>query len=319
MKTLTCIALAFLFVISAVTCAQPPPPARPMAKRVVIISIDGLRPDVALRAAAPNIRRLMQRGSYSYWAHTVAEAYTLPAHLSMLTGVTPLRHGITWNDHIEGAYSNVPTIFERAKKAGLSTGVVTGKSKFICLNKPGTLDWFHFGDEDVERDADVAKIAIDMIRQHKPDVLFVHFGDVDSVGHANGWGSQQQLAAAEAADGAVGKVLAVLEELRILDDTVVIVTADHGGRGTQHGPNDGPSRYIPWIIAGPGINADSDLTLASDRAIGIEDTCATACAVLGITTNTELDGKPVEQAWLAKGAQLPQTATSSPASSNPNP
>ena len=70
-------------------------PARPLAvRRVLIVSIDGLRPDALLRANAPAIRGLMQRGSFSMWARTTAVSVTLPSHVSMLTGVTPNHHHI---------------------------------------------------------------------------------------------------------------------------------------------------------------------------------------------------------------------------------
>src|SRR5687767_13876906 len=52
--------------------------------RVLIISVDGLRLDLLLRADAPHVRSLMARGSYTFWARTVPEAYTLPAHVSMV-------------------------------------------------------------------------------------------------------------------------------------------------------------------------------------------------------------------------------------------
>src|SRR5262252_2056340 len=54
--------------------------------RVLIISIDGLRPDLLLRAAMPRVRGLCSDGSYTFWAETTPEAYTLPCHISMLTG-----------------------------------------------------------------------------------------------------------------------------------------------------------------------------------------------------------------------------------------
>src|SRR4051794_27495970 len=70
--------------------AQPMKPAtRPVRQinRALIISVDGLRPDLLARAYAPNIRGLMNAGSFSLWARTTAVAVTLPSHVSMLTGV----------------------------------------------------------------------------------------------------------------------------------------------------------------------------------------------------------------------------------------
>src|SRR4051812_45528905 len=107
-----------LLVVTIASClvvhsalAQPPASVH---RRVLIVSIDGARPDLLLRAATPRVHALMQRGSYTFWARTVDEGYTVPSHVSMLTGVVPGRHGVTWDNHIEDAYPNVPTIFELA-------------------------------------------------------------------------------------------------------------------------------------------------------------------------------------------------------------
>ena len=58
----------------------------PAIEHVVLISVDGLRPDLALRANMPSLRGMLREGAYTFWAQTVAVAITLPAHTSMLTG-----------------------------------------------------------------------------------------------------------------------------------------------------------------------------------------------------------------------------------------
>ncbi|NDC36703.1 MAG: hypothetical protein EBZ48_01480 [Proteobacteria bacterium] len=81
---------------------------------VLIISIDGLRPDVLLRAQAPVLKDLLQKGSFSFYARTTQIALTLPSHMSMLTGVSPDIHGVTWNDArpvVSERYPLVPTLF----------------------------------------------------------------------------------------------------------------------------------------------------------------------------------------------------------------
>jgi hypothetical protein len=270
---------------------------RPVAaiERAVIISIDGLRPDLALRASMPRLRGLCERGCFTFWAETVKEAYTLPAHVSMLTGCSVERHGVSWNDYIEEAYPNVPTLFERAKQAGYSTALVTGKMKFITLTKPGTLDWSFLPKEEPMRDEEVAAEAERMLREHRPQVMFIHFGNVDTVGHEHGWGTPAQIAAIEQADQAVGHVLNVLAQLQLLDSTAIFVTADHGGSGKDHGEKDPRSRLIPWIVAAPGLKHDFDLTLAGDRQIRIEDTCATTCWLLAIGGGQICEGRPVTE------------------------
>lgn len=291
--------LALLALPAAESHSAPP---APRVARVLVVSVDGLRPDVLLRADAPVLRALMDRGSFTMWAATTDVAVTLPSHVSMLTGVTPARHGITWNGDFPAGvatYPKVPTLFELAKRAGFTTAMAAGKSKFAALAKPGTLDrWFAPRQGSVGDDA-VADTAVAWIAAFRPQVLFVHLPDGDRVGHSQGWGSPEHVRTVAATDRAIGRVLQALAMRGLLDSTVVIVSADHGGQGRTHGAGDLRSHFIPWIVCGPGIRRGYDLTEASARNVRTEDTFATACAVLGLTLPDSLDGSPVTQAFEA--------------------
>ena len=280
--------------------AQPIVPATQPAlrlKHVVIMSIDGARPDVVLRANTPNVRALMAEGSFSFWARTTEMSITLPSHTSMLTGVTPEVHKVIWNNDLpegENVYAAVPTIFQLAKQVGLSTCMTAGKSKFIALTKDNAVDHLFLPARTMkEDDLLVGDKAAKFIVDHKPNLTFVHFPAPDTAGHASGWGSPEQIKAVERSDEAVGKVLTALTAAGIRKETLIIVTADHGGAGTNHGPNDPRSRHIPWIAVGPGVRANYDLTLNKDLTINTEDTFATACYVLGIPLPANCVGKAV--------------------------
>src|SRR4029453_9316628 len=84
--------------------------------------------------------------------------------------------------------------------------------------------------------------------------------------------------------------------------TIVIVSADHGGSGKTHGANDLRSLHIPWIISGPGVRKNVDLSQARDVPIKTMDPFAPACYVLGIDLPDGIDGKPIVQAF--EGAEL---------------
>src|SRR4051794_33017649 len=299
MRPIRSLVLAFLILAAGASplrgAGEQPNVTVPRAERVVIISIDGLRPDLLITAEVPTLRGLLKAGSYTFWARTVAEAYTLPAHTSMLTGVSPQKHGVTWNDHIEQAYPQSPTIFEVAKQAGLTTALASGKTKFVVFDKPGTLDWKYLPRDEPILDTFVAEQAAKMVREHKPQVLFVHLAGVDTVGHARGWGSPEQLAWLGEADKAVGIVLAAVKEAGLLNSTLVIVTADHGGAGVEHGPDDQRSAHVPWIAVGPGVRKDMDLTRYPDLTVNLVDTFATACAALGLKPKAVVEGKAVVQ------------------------
>ena len=293
----TITALFAALLLAAPGCAAPSPPR---VSRVLVVSVDGLRPDVLLRAHAPVLRSLMERGSFTMWAATTDVAITLPSHVSMLTGVTPARHGVAWNgDFPSGvpAYPKRPTLFDLAKRSGLTTAMIAGKSKFAALARPGSLDrWYAPGQGNVADQA-VADTAVRWIGAYAPQVLFVHLPDGDRVGHAQGWGSPEHERTVASSDRQLGRVLQALAMRHVLDSTVVIVSADHGGAGRSHGAGDVRSLMIPWIVCGPGIRRGFDLTLVPARSVRTEDTFATACAVLGLALPDSLDGSPVYEAF----------------------
>ena len=293
-------ACAFLLILLAFSFSAEAQTTRPIPQiqHVVIVSVDGLRPDLALRANTPNIHALFNAGSYSFWARTTAESVTLPSHTSMLTGVEPIKHGIQWNSDLpltHPVYPLFPTLFELAKQAHYTTAMAAGKSKFINLAKPGSLDWQFIPDSPKIEDPEVTAQAVRMILDHQPDLLFVHFPSVDNVGHAYGWSSPQQMAAIEGADYAIGRILDALDQRHLRDSTFILVTSDHGGAGLMHGPDDPRSRHIPWIAVGPGIRRGLDLTIYRDLVINTEDTFSTVAYLLGIPIIRQVDGHPVLQ------------------------
>jgi predicted AlkP superfamily pyrophosphatase or phosphodiesterase len=301
---------------ASATAAQTEPttkPQRPVPEieHVLLISVDGCRPDVLLRAKTPNVHKLIESGSFTFWARTIPVAITLPSHASMLTGVGPEKHGITWNRQQEDAdvaRPKVPTIFELAMRQGLSTGMVAGKSKFDGFGQVG-----HIGHAwtKAAKDDQVAEQAVQMIRDYKPNLMFVHFPGADQAGHATGWASPQQVAALEKIDVQLGKVFAALDENDLRDKTVILLTADHGGAGRGHGisgggaaPDDPRSQHIPWVIAGPGIRKNYDLSQDPKLIVRQMDTAATLLYLLGVQPEGEIEGKPVLLALEKRGELL---------------
>jgi predicted AlkP superfamily pyrophosphatase or phosphodiesterase len=307
--------ISMLFFVSTATAQQRP------TKRLMIVSIDGLRPDLLLRAEAPKLRSLLPQATFTFWATTVPHAITIPSHVSMLTGVVPRRHEIEWNKDLplsEPVYPKVPTLFEIAHKAGYTTAMVAGKSKFSVLAKPGTLDWMWLPDTEKGEDADVAAHTIELVQKYKPQVLFVHLPTIDNVGHKSGWSSPEQLKAIAEADTIVGRLLDALDDVKVRDSTFVIITADHGGAGLTHLAGDPRSLCIPWIVLGPEIRKNLDLTIYEATSVTTMDTFATACHLLDLPRPAPLDGKPILEIQENPGELLqPQTASQQHAGKRP--
>lgn len=288
-----CIALALLGWFAAacggasspVTPVVPTPTPTPPPIRVVIVSIDGLRPDAVQQLNPPNLSALTRRGATTWQAQTIVPSNTLPSHTSMLTSYLPARHGITWDDYLPANGTlKVPMIFIAARRTGRRTAMVAGKEKFNTFRDTAEMDVFVGG---TRADADVADQAVAQLYAGV-DLLFVHLPDVDLSGHAASWMSATYLGAVAKADEALGRIVTALPE-----NTTLIVTADHGGRGTGHGTTDRLDMTIPWIIAGPRIRQGYVVT----APVSTLDTAATAAFILGLTLPADSTGKPVLEAF----------------------
>jgi predicted AlkP superfamily pyrophosphatase or phosphodiesterase len=264
-----------------------PTPCSCQLEHIIIISIDGLRPDALRLADTPNLDALIAAGAYSDKAQAVLPSVTLVNHASMLGGMEPAKHGITWNvENPELGQINGPTLFSLAHEAGLRTAMVVGKPKLDHLVLPNSVDDYNYAGY---LDQQVIKQAIALIETDLPDLLFIHLPDVDSAGHLTGWMSPGQLQTISLSDGLIGQLMATLKARAYLDSTLLIITADHGGNGLAHGSDSPEDTTIPWLAVGPGVRAG--LKIESD--IVIYDTAATALHALQLPIPEIWDGQPV--------------------------
>jgi predicted AlkP superfamily pyrophosphatase or phosphodiesterase len=308
MNSLTRRLLVLLVAIFSALAAS----AAPRAEHVFIISIDGGKPAVIAQSDMPVLKRLVAEGACTWVADTTYPSITLPSHTSMLTGVGPDKHKILWNEWIpSNGLVTVPTIFVIAKQAGFSTAMFVGKEKFRHLDLPGSLDVFDFnpalstnitktmaGDakpmrEDTVLAVNVARDAARYIVDKKPNLCFIHFTDTDNTGHKYGWGSPEQIKAFADVDAALGVVLQAIRDAGIADQSVIIVTADHGGHAKTHGLSIPDDMNIPWIAWGRGVKKNFEIT----DPVVTYDTAATALWLLDLPRPDVLDGKPVTSAF----------------------
>jgi predicted AlkP superfamily pyrophosphatase or phosphodiesterase len=108
---------------------------------VVLISIDGLKPDYVLDAdkhglKIPNLRRLVAEGAHATGVTGVLPTVTYPSHTTMVTGVAPAKHGVIANSPFDPFSKNlngwywysedikVPTLWDACAKARIVTGSV---------------------------------------------------------------------------------------------------------------------------------------------------------------------------------------------------
>ncbi|HTG74789.1 MAG TPA: alkaline phosphatase family protein, partial [Terriglobia bacterium] len=94
-----------------------------LTEHVVLVSIDGLRPDAISLKETPTLSRLTTEGSYTLSARTILPSKTLPSHTSMLTGQPPDIHGVSWNTNarLTKRRVGIPTVFSVLRGEGYVT------------------------------------------------------------------------------------------------------------------------------------------------------------------------------------------------------
>ena len=287
-----------------VRAAAPPTeqmPSTSLSRHVVVVSIDGLRPDAIGAYGASTLQRLMREGSYTLSARTIDPSKTLPSHTSMLTGQPPARHGVLWNNvATAGADSiEVPNVFGLARARGYSTAAFFSKAKFQPLQVEGTLDYSQapggwFGRWSSARTVrDVGRY----LERTRPNVLFVHLTDPDAAGHRAGWMTAGYGRGVIEADRAVNRLITLAGQAFGAGNFSLIVTADHGGHDTNHGSGDPRDVTIPWIAWGLGVKP-GQLHAPTVRTM---DTAATVLWLLAVDRPADWEGHPVTKAFDADG------------------
>ena len=278
------------------------PPAQHMpqasaSRHVIVVSIDGLRPDAIEAYGASTLQRLMREGSYTLSGTTIDPSKTLPSHTSMLTGQPPERHGVVWNT-VATARANtidLPNVFGLARARGYTTAAFFSKPKFQPLQVAGTLDYSQapggwFGQWSSKRTlTDVAKYLV----AARPNLLFVHLPDPDVAGHSSGWMTPEYGRAVLATDGEVSRLMGLATQAFGEGNFSVIVTADHGGHESNHGSDDPRDVTIPWIAWGRAVKPG----LLTPATVSTMDTAATVLWLLAIDRPEDWTGQPVVDAF----------------------
>lgn len=265
------------------------PDTRPTADLVVLVSLDGLRPDV-ITPSMRALHKLFLQGASPHSARTIDKSATLPSHASMVSGVDPDQHGLDFNAYRpERGVISRPTIFSVAHAAGLPTAMFVGKNKLKhLLARPSDAE-FKMGGMLCDK---LLKFALPHLREARRGLVFLHFADTDSAGHRVGWMTDEYIEAAHKADRCLGRVMDTLEDTGRLDRTLLLVTSDHGGHKRSHGTRLEVDQRIPWYAWGAGVRRGR-----VPRSVHTTDTAATALAALGLTLPDDMHGQPVKEAF----------------------
>jgi predicted AlkP superfamily pyrophosphatase or phosphodiesterase len=276
--------------------------------KVLVLGLDGVRPDALKAATTPNIDALIAEGVLLEGTRVVTDRETKsdtisgPGWASILSGVWSDKHGVLNNNCGTYKFREYPTFLERVKQArpdAMTVALVTWRplheqllrSADICRNlKPvGSNNY-------AAADAQCMKAAVNVLSTRDPAAMLVYFGNIDNTGHAQGFHPSvaPYQKAIETVDGQIGKILTALKERSTYarEDWLILVTTDHGGQGKDHqrGRNVPEINSVFTILSGPSVSRQR---AAEESAL--VDVPVTALAHLGIAAQEawQLDGKPL--------------------------
>ena len=252
-------------------------------EKVVLVSIDGMRPDGFLACGNPFIEEMMKLGSYTLEGKTVFPSVTLPCHTSLFHSVTPQRHGITTNIYIPFARP-INGLFEQISIHGGVSAMYYGWEPLRDVSRPESLKFSAYVNAYTEESSDttLTDMALYRIEKSKPDFVFLYMVETDEKGgHDNGWMTQAYL---DRISTAIENVKRVYEAYG--EEYTVIVTADHGGHDRGHGSDLPEDMTIPMFYIGKRFEPGKQL-----ENISILDIAPTIADIMGVTPAREWEGK----------------------------
>lgn len=269
-------------------------------EHVILIGSDGFGAYAFENAKVPNLRAMMNEGSWSLQTRTVLPSSSAANWASMVMGAGPELHGYTtWGSkkpdmpaRMLDEYGMFPSVYAllRKERPDSEIGVIYEWDGIGYLFPKAAVNH----DQNADGDIAIAAAASTYIKEKKPNFLFVHLHDVDSVGHKVGHGTPEYYAAIERTDAHIGTILKSIKDAGIEKKTVVLFTADHGGVNKGHGLISMAEMQIPWIIKGPGIQKGKELS----ESIMTFDTAATIADLLKLKTPQVWIGRPVKGALI---------------------
>jgi arylsulfatase A-like enzyme/Tfp pilus assembly protein PilF len=322
-----CAAVVILLATTACTRAPQAPPA---PRHFVLVTIDTLRADRlgcygSRDVATPRLDALARAGALAPEA-SVHVPLTRPSHACLLTGRLPAEHGL--RDNVSPPLdARVPTLGESLRGAGFRTAAFVSS---IVLSSQSGLgrgfdaygDRFEAGGDDARflnsiqkrGDATTAEAIAWLESQRDARVfLWLHLYDPHDPydppePYAGRYADRPYDGEVAWSDELIGRLDDALARLGLRDDTLLVVTSDHGEGLGEHGESvHGFFAYqttlrVPFLARGPGIAAGTRIPVTV-RSV---DVMPTALELLGVATPAGLSGRSLAAAL--RGGPAPAEA-----------
>lgn len=276
---------SLLLLLACASVDDAVPEADTRTPHILVIGVDGMRPDALRQADAPNMRRLMDEGLSTWTGQTqlVVPPISGPGWATLLTGVDPDLNLVDSNDDLPERSLDWPTTPQRVRESGGYVSEVIDWIGILALTSIAAYDTLIIGD-----DAEVGARTPERVEAGDA-MVWTHFNDVDSAGHATGFSpdNPDYIAEIEDVDRQIAAALDAVAARPTSERWLVALVTDHGGHGTRHDEEIPECRTIPMAVWFDGV-AHADLGEVPQR-----DFAPTVLTWMGLSTEG-LPGTP----WL---------------------
>lgn len=277
--------------------------AKPKAKHLIFIGLDGWGAYSMPKADMPAVKSLMAQGCYTMAKRTVLPSSSAPNWASMFMGAGPELHGYTtWGSKTPELPSRViaknnifPTIFQlyRATAPNAEVGVLYDWAGIKYLVDTLSLSHHAQAPDYTKHPGSLCKMAEAYIQEKKPALLAVCFDEPDHVGHQLGHDTEAYYEKLKELDGYIARIIKAVDEAGMTDETVFIVTSDHGGINKGHGGIKPAEMDTPFIIAGKGIKRGGEFK----ESMMQYDVASTMAYILDVDQPQVWIGRPMKQVF----------------------
>ncbi len=233
------------------------------AQHVVFIGLDGWGSYSVEKADMPNVKQLMKEGSYTLQKRTVLPSSSAVNWASMFMGAGPELHGYTrWGSQTPDLPARelnrngmFPNIFNLLKEAApeAEIGAIYEWDGIKYLVDTLSLNYYHNVPNDNKLNTELTRFAVKYVKEKKPTLAAFIYDSPDDVGHADGHDTPGYYAKLKELDDQIGEIINAMKETGMYDNSIIIVTSDHGGIDKGHGGITMMEMETPFIIAGKGI------------------------------------------------------------------
>ena len=294
MKRILSTVLALSAILFLGACApKETAQTEPIASHVILIGLDGWGTWCMETGECPFIREMMQEGSYTLNKRTVLPSSSGPNWAAMMNGTPVEATGIISNNAtpdfkplVLTEHNAQPTFFHQLKQVcpEAETGVICEWGDFMNYTDPACVDFQKKIDDPETFTEAVVEESVKYIQEKKPVLCFIHIDALDHKGHANGQGSPEYYAELPLVDGRVQRIVEGIKAAGIYEDSIIMLTSDHGHLGTGHGGTSMLEMETPFVIWGKGVKKNHEI----QETVLEYDIAATVAKILNL---------PVPQSW----------------------